>query len=306
MIDLDIIIPVYNSSTSIKKLIERLNTWSKNTTHQFQVIFIDDNSHDDSSEKILAETKNFDFQLIQLAKNYGQHTATAIGLSKSSAPFVATIDDDLQHNPFELENLFKTLINEDVDLVYGVYLKKEHHAFRNFGSWFLKRLLHLAGLNYNSVTSFRLMKAKVTKTFKNTNSISNIIFIDEYLARIAKKQSFTIINHYNREMGSSSYTNWKLIKFTSKIVLFHTSIPLRFITRFGLIMSVIFFLFGFYFIYNKIMYNVPLGYTSLIVALFFSTGMILLSLGIIGEYIRKIWISQNNLDKVIISEQWKS
>lgn len=306
MIDLDIIIPVYNSSTSIKKLIERLNSWSKNSSHKFQVIFIDDNSHDDSSEKILAEPKDFDFQVIQLAKNYGQHTATAIGLSKSTAPFVATIDDDLQHDPFELENLYKTLIDENVDLVYGTYHKKEHHTFRNFGSWLLKKILHLAGLNYNTVTSFRLMKAKVAKTFKNTNNISNIIFIDEYLARIAKKQSFTIINHYNREIGNSSYTSWKLIKFTLKIILFHTSIPLRFITRFGLIMSVIFFLFGFYFIYNKLMYNVPLGYTSLIVALFFSTGMILLSLGIIGEYIRKIWISQNNLDQVIISEQWKS
>lgn len=301
MIDLDIVIPVYNSSLNINSLIERLNLWANETTYKFQVIFVDDCSNDNSIKKIISEPKAFEYKLIQLAKNYGQHTATAVGLSKSSAPYVATIDDDLQHDPFELENLLKILINEDVDLVYGVYQKKEHAAFRNFGSSLLKRILRLAGLNYNMVTSFRLMKSKVTKTFKNTN-VTSIIFIDEYLTKIAKNQSSCLVNHFSRKEGQSNYSTWKLIKFAMKIILFHTAVPLRFITRFGLVMAIVFFMFGFYFTYNKIANNVPLGYSSLIVALFFSTGMILLSLGIIGEYIRKIWISQNKLDQVIILE----
>ena len=301
MIDLDIVIPVYNSSLNVSSLIERLNLWANETTYKFQVIFVDDCSNDNSIKKIISEPKAFEYKLIQLAKNYGQHTATAVGLSKSSAPYVATIDDDLQHDPFELENLLKMLIHEDVDLVYGVYQKKEHAAFRNFGSSLLKRILRLAGLNYNMVTSFRLMKSKVTKTFKNT-SVTSIIFIDEYLTKIAKNQSSCLVNHFSRKEGQSNYSTWKLVKFALKIILFHTAIPLRFITRFGLVMAIVFFMFGFYFTYNKIANNVPLGYSSLIVALFFSTGMILLSLGIIGEYIRKIWISQNKLDQVIILE----
>jgi hypothetical protein len=81
--------------------------------------------------------------------------------------------------------------------------------------------------------------------------------------------------------------------------MYHSSIPLKIITRFGLIMSGIFFILGCLFIYNKMVNNVPLGYTSIIVALFFSTGMIMMSLGIIGEYIRKIWISQNNLNQIL-------
>lgn len=305
MIDLDIIIPVYNAALTIDSLIERLNAWSNETNYKFKVIFVDDGSKDNSSEEIIFSPKKFEFQLIQLAKNYGQHTATAIGLSNSSAPYVATIDDDLQHDPFEIENLLKTLIAENVDLVYGIYNKKEHPAYRNIGSRFLKKILHLAGLNYNSVTSFRLMKSKVASSF-HKNKVSSIIFIDEYLAKAAKKQSFCIINHFGRKLGISNYSTLKLIQFAVKIILFHTAIPLRFITRFGLLMSIVFFMFGFYFIYNKIIYNVPLGYTSIIVALFFSTGMILLSLGIIGEYIRKIWISQNKLDQIIIREEWKS
>lgn len=301
MIHLDIIIPVYNSSLNISSLIERLNSWANETTYKFQVIFVDDCSHDNSIKKIISEPKAFEYMLIQLAKNYGQHTATAVGLSKSSAPYVATIDDDLQHDPFELEKLLKMIINEDVDLVYGVYQKKEHAVFRNFGSSLLKRILRLTGLNYNMVTSFRLMKSKVTKTFKNTN-VTSIIFIDDYLTKIAKNQSSCLVKHFCRKEGQSNYSTLKLIKFALKIILFHTAVPLKFITRFGLVMAIVFFMFGFYFTYNKIANNVPLGYSSLIVALFFSTGMILLSLGIIGEYIRKIWISQNKLDQVIILE----
>ena len=146
-----------------------------------------------------------------------------------------------------------------------------------------------------------MSKSKVTKTFKN-NNVTSIIFIDEYLTKIAKNQSSCLINHLSRKEGQSNYSTWKLVKFALKIILFHTAVPLRFITRFGLVMAIVFFMFGFYFTYNKIANNVPLGYSSLIVALFFSTGMILLSLGIIGEYIRKIWISQNKLDQVIILE----
>jgi hypothetical protein len=85
-----------------------------------------------------------------------------------------------------------------------------------------------------------------------------------------------------------------------QIMLFHSSIPLKLIIRFGLLLSLAFFGIGCYFIYNKMIHNVPLGFTSLIVAIFFSTGLLLLSLGIIGEYIRKIWISQNQLDQVIV------
>jgi 1,4-dihydroxy-2-naphthoate octaprenyltransferase len=84
------------------------------------------------------------------------------------------------------------------------------------------------------------------------------------------------------------------------MILFHSSIPLKLITRFGLLMSFVFFVIGVYFIYIKMVYNAPLGYTSIIVAIFFSTGLIMLSLGVIGEFIRKIWISQKRLDEVVV------
>jgi len=85
-------------------------------------------------------------------------------------------------------------------------------------------------------------------------------------------------------------------------VLFHSAMPLKFIVRFGLLMSVFFFLSGCYYIYNKVVNDVQLGFTSIIVAIFFSAGILLMSIGIIGEYIRKIWMAQNNMEQIVILE----
>jgi glycosyltransferase involved in cell wall biosynthesis len=298
MVDIDIIIPVYNSSESIKNLINRLNEWSEVSTYTFRVIFVDDASKDDSKFRIASQPKNFEFKLIQLATNHGQHTATAVGIGFSTAKLIATIDDDLQHDPFEIDKLITTLHSENADFVYGLYNKKKHSFLRNMGSLLLKKILFQFDLDFNSVTSFRLMKSRLAKQFKESRS--NVVFIDDYFKKYSIKQATCQVNHSDRCAGNSNYTYWELIKFSIKIILYHSSIPLKFITRFGLLMAILFFFSGCYFIYNKMFFDVPLGYTSLIVAIFFSTGMIMMSLGIIGEYIRKIWITQNKLDQIIL------
>jgi glycosyltransferase involved in cell wall biosynthesis len=300
MADIDIVIPVYNSSKTLGALIKRLNEWHEESKYSVRVIFVDDASTDDSKKIILQEYKKFEFKLLELASNYGQHTATAVGIKVSKAALVATIDDDLQNDPFELEKLIGIQKQENADLVYGIYTKKKHSFIRNIGTILLKKILYYFGLDFNDVTSFRLFKSSIAKQFKEINY--NIVFIDAYFKNFSSKQASCIVNHYDRSAGDSKYTYWKLMKFSINIILYHSSIPLRFITRFGLLMSFLFFIFGCYFIYNKMFYNVPLGYTSLIVAIFFSTGMIMMSLGIIGEYIRKIWISQKKLDQIILIE----
>lgn len=304
MKDLDVVIPLYNSSKTIKELIVRLNEWTQKSSFDIRVIFVDDSSKDDTLILLASEKKTFDFKLIKFAQNYGQHTATAIGIGAANAKLVATIDDDLQHDPFEINKLIETLISKDVDLVYGNYNKKKHSFFRNVGTYLLQKFLLFFGLNFNNVTSFRLMKSTVANPFKSNKS--KVIFIDDYLKKMASKESYCTVNHYDRHAGESNYTYWKLMKFSLKIILYHSSIPLKIITRFGLMMSVVFLILGCLFIYNKMVNNVPLGYTSIIVALFFSTGMIMLSLGIIGEYIRKIWISQNNFDQILYKSEDES
>lgn len=303
MNELDIVIPLYKSKHNIKSLVERLEEWRKTIDFSFQVIFVVDGCPENSFEQIQETIKEVqvDAQILNLAKNYGQQTATAIGFSVCTAPYVATIDDDLQHDPFQLNILFEKLKDEQADLVYGVYIKKKHSFFRNAGSQLLKRLLYSKTKDYSMVTSFRMMKASTCAKFKN--SVSPVLFVDEHLMETAHKTSTCVVEHSARSIGKSSYSNWKLFKLATEILLFHSSFPLKMIIRFGFTMSFIFFVVGCYFIWQKLANNVQLGFTSIIVAIFFSAGMILLSLGIIGEYIRKIWVAQNQLDQVKIQER---
>jgi len=301
MNELDIVIPVYNSSKIIGELIQRLNQWQERVDIKFRVLFVDDGSIDESIRVIKSAQKNFPSICIRLAKNYGQHTATAVGLSHATAPYIATIDDDLQHDPSEISKLFVKMNDVDADLVVGTFDIKKHSYIRNLGSFFLKKIFMMEGFDYANVTSFRLMKKSVAQVFKNVST--PILFIEEFLLKGATNRASCEVRHHQRFDGKSNYSNWKLFKFALNIIIFHTSLPLKFIIRFGLIMAVFFFISGCFFIYNKVVNDVQLGYTSLIVAIFFSTGMMLMSLGIIGEYIRKIWIAQNNLDKIIQIEE---
>jgi len=297
---IDVVIPVYRSTNSVAELVERLELWVASNKLEVHVYFVDDRGEDGTVETLTEALKksSFSYTVLQMTKNVGQYTATAAGFYFTTADWVATIDDDLQHDPFELDKLIAYAEEHADDLIYGYYDEKKHSTIRNFGSRILKYLFKKEGVNFDHVTSFRLMRNHVIEPFKQRTS--QVLFLDERLYHFSHQVGSLIVKHHERKDGKSSHTTWKLIQLTFTIVLFHSSLPLKWITRFGLFMALIFMGFGLYFIYNKLVNNAPLGFTSLIVAIFFSTGIILLSLGVIGEYIRKIWVHQQRMTDVTV------
>ncbi len=300
MIELDIVIPLYNSKKILPKLVRRLNEWKNSIDFSFNVIFVEDGDVESSKSILVKAAAIFPHRFVRLTKNYGQHTATAIGLSYCTAPLIATIDDDLQHDPFEIERLITCLNETESDLVFGAFEKKEHSLFRNLGSSILKFVFSYEKIDYSSITAFRLMRLNVAASFKKSKK--PIVFIEEYLLRNASKKSTCIVNHSKREGESSSYSFWSLFKFALKIIVFHSSFLLNFIIRFGVVTAVTCFFVGCYFIYKKVVYDSNEGFSALIVSIFFSTGILLMTLGVIGEYVRRIWINQNELDQIMIAE----
>lgn len=306
MKQVDVVIPVYNSSETVATLVDRLNSWAAKTTLEPHVIFVDDGSRDATFMHLgrQLEQAAFPYSLIRLARNYGQHTATATGFSVSTAGLVATLDDDLQHDPSDIDKLFACMQQTGSDLVYGSFAAKKHHATRNFGTRLLQWLLRIEGRDYSMVTSFRLMRSHVISTFRHKQDRTH--FIDDFLLLASSSVSSCAISHAGRLHGRSGYTMAGLFKMASLILILHSSVPLRLISRMGLVMSLVFFVLGCYYIYDKLFNDVSIGFTSLIVAIFFSTGLILFSLGIIGEYIRRIWTARQELDRVIIAESCRS
>lgn len=301
--DLDIVIPLFKTGANLPRLIKRLNEWCATVSIKVRVVFVDDGSPDDTFGRLQEELQNarFEHKAIRLAMNYGQYTTTVVGISHTSAPLVATLDDDLQHDIFQLDILLAEMETQKADLVYGSYKERRHSIFRKVGTGCLKLFLSRDGIDYSGVSSFRLMKSSVAAVFKNIQA--PVVFVDEYLMKYARKKIACEVKHQERAEGKSNYSYYKLAKLSIDILLFYSSFPLKMITRFGLLMAMVFFMLGCFYIWQKTFNDIQLGFTSIIVAIFFSTGMIMLSLGIIGEYIRRIWVSQNGLDRIVIAEE---
>lgn len=299
---IDVVIPIYNSENTCKLLVENIAAWAKQSNLDVHVIFVNDASTDNSLENLTSALiiNPLSYQIISLAKNYGQHTATAIGFTYCTNKLIATIDDDLQQHPSVISVMLEHQQKNNCDLVFGNYLQKQHSPIRNLGTKILQHLLNLQGKNYAMVTSCRLMKNSVIQVFKNHKR--KVIFIDDYLLTGAKKVEACVVPHLKTTETNSRYSMLKLFSFAINILLLHSSLPLKLISRIGLLLSVVFFFTGCFYIYKKIAFDAMLGFTSLIVAIFFSTGLIMFSLGIIGEYIRRLWIVQQQLDEVIIAD----
>lgn len=287
-----VIVPVYNSQSSLRELFDRLKASFVQIGAEFCVVFIDDNSRDDSWEVVSELKKEYPEQVkaIRLSKNFGQHNAILCGLHFIDGGDVITIDDDLQIPPEEIPKLVKYQKETNADVVYGVFKSKKHSLLRNMGSYLLGKIFQFFASTAGKGSPFRLIKADIAEKLVSTNQ--SLIFLDEALGWFTERIEFVHVEHHKRKDGSSGYSFFKLLFFTLNLIVSYTSLPLKIMTYFGLISSLVFIGVGIHYIYLKYTYGAELGFTALIVAIFFSASVILFSLGIIGEYIRRLHASQ--------------
>ena len=287
-----VVVPVFNSEASLRELRDRLLPVMDSTGRPYEIIFVDDGSAD-GSWKVLEQLKAEhpgSITGIKLAKNFGQHSATFCGFQFAQGEYILTLDDDLQHPPEEIPKLICRMEETDAELVYGIYGKIRHPFFRKLGSRFFKRFSSIIGRPEQG-SSFRLISANITK--KITDNHQNFVFIDEILHWYTDYIALIQVEHHPRKYKSSTYSTRKIWSLLMNITIYYTNLPLKLMVYGGLISSAFFFILSVYFVAKKIFLNVPLGYTSLIVAILFSTSLILLSLGVIGEYLSRIYLVQN-------------
>ncbi len=290
MINYSVIIPVYNSSSTIVGLTSRLANFFNTRNESFELILVDDGSSDNSWKTIEEVKKKCSFNLrgIKLNKNYGQHNATLCGITHSSGNLIITIDDDLQFPPEEIAKLIDCYTQTQADIIYGIPNVKQHSAIRNVGTTYIK----LTSDQPKGGSSFRLIKKSICDEITK-NHHGNFLFLDTIFTWYTNNIETIAVNHEIRKSGKSGYSYKKLIYLYFDILINYSALPLRIMTYGGLISSLITFIFGLRFIYKKLIHNVPLGYTSLIVSILFSTSLILLCLGIIGQYLYKLYQIQN-------------
>jgi glycosyltransferase involved in cell wall biosynthesis len=288
-----VVVPVFNSELSLEELFEGLKVFFEEQNTPFEVIFVDDGSRDGSWE-VIRKLKNIypgNITAIKLGRNFGQHNATFCGLGFAKGDLVITIDDDLQTPAAEIHKLIDEYRRSGADLVYGFYGTKNHSRMRNLGSQSLKTSAKVFHNSPGEGSSFRLLTADLAG--KILHHRQNFIFLDEVLLWYTDDISFVEVVHLPRKYKQSGYSYAKLFKLFANLVLYYTMVPLKILVYGGFIISLVTFVFGAHFILKKLIYNVPLGYTSLIVTVLFSTSIILFSLGVLGEYLSRIYQVQN-------------
>lgn len=303
--DYSVVIPVFNSQDSLAELYARISKTLRSLTNDFEVIFVDDFSTDGSwnvLNQIKKENPN-QVKIISFSKNYGQHNATMCGFRFSKGEYVITLDDDLQHNPEDIPVLLELLKRKELDVVFGVPKNYNHkNGYRKHASKLWKFGTHKLNDAMEDGSSFRVIQKKIIE--KVASHGQHFIFIDEMLGWYTDIIDVVEVEFNKREKGDSGYSGIKLVLLMLNLGVFYSSLPLKMMTYGGVLMSLFSFALGVRFIYKKVFIGVAIqGYTSLMVTILFSTSLLLICLGIIGQYLGKIYTVLNNKPTYSIKEQ---
>ena len=300
------VIPCYRSEVTLPQVIEEINnTMAGLDKYDFEVVLVNDSSPDntwDTIKKLVSEYKNITG--INFAKNFGQHGALMAGLRESKGDYVICLDDDGQTPADEVGKLLDKL-DEGYDAVYASYAKKKHSAFRNFGTFMNEKMAEkLLGKPKDLFVSsyFGVKRFVVEDMIRYENAYPYVIGL---VLRATKNICNVPVNHRNREVGTSGYTFGKLLNLWINGFTAFSVKPLRIATGLGALCATMGFLYGLYTVIKKIVApdDIPLGYSALMTALMFIGGMLMLMLGMVGEYIGRVYISMNNSPQYVIREK---
>jgi polyisoprenyl-phosphate glycosyltransferase len=291
--DFAVVVPVFNSESTLEELFSRIHAVFTGLNKSFRVIFVEDCGIDHSWDVIKKIKESFPEEVvaIKLAKNFGQHNAILCGLKHCHANLIITIDDDLQIPPEEILKLIECFEKTEADLVYGHLINKKHNFIRNMGSSVIKIVSKKLNKAPGEGSSFKLITSELVD--KILTHYQHFVYIDELLLWYTDNIEFADVEHRKRQGGKSGYNVFKLFNLATNLVIYYTAIPLRLMVMGGIAGSIFTLIFALFRIYRKMYHKVPMGYTSIIVTILFSTSIILLSLGIIGEYLNRMYKIQN-------------
>lgn len=299
------VIPCYNSELTIKDVVEEImQKMADLKENSFEIILINDFSKDNTKTVIFALADEYEnITAIHLSKNFGQHSAIMAGFNEVKGDFIICLDDDGQTPASQVDRLINKLA-EGYDVVFAGYKNKKHSGFRNFGSkvndYMAKKLINKPDGLYLS-SYFIARRYVIDEILKYENPFP---YISGLLLRTTGLLTNVDVEHRNRKVGESGYTFASLFKLWLNGFTAFSIKPLRLSVYVGFIVALIGVLFSFYSILSKITNpQVPVGWTSIIAILSFVGGTILIILGMIGEYIGRIYISINKAPQYIIRDK---
>ena len=299
-----VVIPVYNGEGTIGLLVDELEETLPDCFSQFEIILVNDGSPDQSRKVIGELSEKYPSVIgINLMRNYGQHNATLCGIRQAQYDIIITMDDDLQHPPKQIPLMLEEL-EKGYDVVYAIPKKLPHSPWRNFASKATKRVLgRIMGIPITEIGAFRIFYTRLRDAF--ATYCSPEVYIDPLLTWGTSKFGHVMVEEDKRTVGHSNYSFSKLVKAGLLILTGYSTAPMRFASAVGFL----FMLFGlgiliYVFVINATLGSIPgFPFLASIVALF--SGVQLFSLGIIGEYLSRVYDRSTDRPAYIIESTKK-
>ena len=304
-----VVIPVLNSEKTIGAVVDETVHALERENLSPEIILVNDGSHDNSHEEALKAVARFpsSVKYLRLSKNFGEHNAVMCGLKHASGDCVVILDDDFQNPPAEIRKLLAKL-KEGFDVVYGRYEVKHHAWPRNFVSiingWFAAFLLGKPAGLY--LSSFKIMNAFTVKAI--TAYEGPFSYVDGLILRSTDSIGQVVCEHATRKASHSNYTWWKLFLLWLNMFTGFSVAPLRLASLTGFVLSLTGLALSVLFIISKctggvfIINQIPTGWASLIVCVTFFSGFQLLVLGILGEYLGRLFLTVNRMPQFVIRD----
>ena len=285
---ISVVVPVYKAENCLDELYRRLAQALELISPNFEIVLVEDCGGDRSWE-VIERLAGQDARVrgIQFSRNFGQHYGITAGLDHCSGDWVVVMDCDLQDRPEEISRLYAKA-QEGFDVVLARRGTRRDPLLKRAASWlFYKMFSYLADIDYDAQTgNFRILSRKVAKNLCAMRE--QLRFFGGMVQWMGFPTASIEVEHAERHEGKSTYTFGKLWKLAAETIIAYSDKPLRMAVRFGFLMALLAFCYGLYILALSTFYEVQImGWSSLIVSLYFIGGIIISILGIIGIYLGK-------------------
>jgi len=289
---ISVVVPVFNEEANLPSLMDRLEASLRGAGRPYEIVFVDDGSRDDSLEILKGFVGREGVRILELTRNYGQHSAIMSGFSVVRGNIVVTIDADLQNPPEDIPTLVHTMEDGNYEVVGTVREMRKDSIFRKLPSRLVNAMTRkITGVRMSDWgCMLRAYRREVVDRMVESQEYST--FIPALATLYAKRVTEIPVGHEERHAGRSNYTLWKLLNLQFDLLTSFSEFPLRVLMYIGTLMAFLGVAFGTYLVVMRIHHGpgwAAEGIFTLFAVLFFFMGILFFALGIIGQYIGRIY-----------------
>ncbi len=292
---ISLVIPVYNEEVLIFDLFTRVKAAMESIGEDFEVVIVDDGSSDSTFEKlVICHERDKRFKVLALSRNFGHQAAYTAGLNYAKGEYVAMMDGDLQDPPELIREMYQKASGEGIDIVYGRRIERNEKISKRLSI----RIFHfifdkLSNLeNIKQVGNFSLMSKRALGAFLSLQEKNR--YLPGLRSFVGYKQGFVDYSRPDRVQGEAKMSTYKLVTLALDAIFSFSSLPVKICLYSGLIGVILIFLSLIYILVSKLAGLAPVGWSSIILSVYFIGSVQLVSIGILGEYVFRIYKETQN------------